>query len=55
MLKLFRVGFAHPPQWDKNLIAKFFRAESMATVQKIAHEFARGEKYTVTEEKEYLW
>lgn len=55
MLKLFRVGFKDPPQFDKNLVAIFFRAASLFEVQKIAHAFARGEKYTITEEKEYVW
>ena len=55
MMKLFRVGFPNPPSFDRNLIAIFLRGTSLQAVQKIAHAFARGEKYSVTEEKEYIW
>lgn len=55
MLKLYRIGFANPPAFDKNLIAKFVRASSLMVAQKYANDFARGEKCTVVEEKEWVW
>ena len=51
-MKSYRQHFGQPPYFDKNLIAKFWRADSMMEAQKLASDFARGAPYSLTEEKE---